>query len=249
MLTLIGAYFSPWSEKARWALDHHGVDYRYREHVPVLGELALRVRLRAIRGRVSVPALLFDGKALRESFDIARYADSIGTRRSLFPAEHGAAIAAWNARSEVALAAGRALYLDRLLRDPAAQVDMQPRAFPAWIRRASAPMTGAAIAFMRRKYAIGPEVLADAESTLDRELANLSHSLSQNRPFLLGHSLTYADIAMAVTLQFVSPVDTKYVPLGASAIAVWTHPELAARYSDLVQWRDALYTQHRLLPD
>lgn len=245
MLTLIGAYFSPWSEKARWALDHHGIDYRYREHVPVLGELALRVRLRAIRGRVSVPALLLDGGALRDSFDIARYADSIGKRRSLFPEEQGPAIAAWNARSEAALAAGRALYLDRLLRDPAAHVDMQPRAFPEWIRRGSAPLTGTAIAFMRRKYAIGPEVLAAAESTLDRELANLRKSLAQRGPFLLGESLTYADIAMAVTLQFVAPVDTKYVPLGRSAIAVWTHPELAARYSDLVEWRDALYTESR----
>jgi glutathione S-transferase len=248
MQTLIAAYFSPWSEKARWALDHHEVAYRYREHIPMLGEPMLRVRLRAIRGRVSVPALIANGRVLNDSFDIARDADRTGKGTKLFPPEHDAAIANWNTRSEVALAAGRALYFERFVRDPAAQIDMQPRAFPGWLRRCSAPLTGVAIAFLRRKYGVSKDVLASAEATLDHELAHLRDALSKGRDHLVGDSFTYADIAMSVVLQFIAPVSTKYIPLGPAAVAAWTYPEFEERYADLVRWRDAMYTRHRPLP-
>src|SRR5262245_44456729 len=47
---LLGAFYSPWTERARWALDHHGIAYRFEEHVPVVGELALRRRRSATKG-------------------------------------------------------------------------------------------------------------------------------------------------------------------------------------------------------
>jgi glutathione S-transferase len=80
MRTLYGLSQSPWTEKARWALDHHSVAYRYHEHVPVLGELLLRAKARSRpRGtKASVP-LLTDGDAvLCSSLAIARHAESIG---------------------------------------------------------------------------------------------------------------------------------------------------------------------------
>jgi glutathione S-transferase len=247
MPTLIAEYFAPWSEKARWALDHHRVGYEYREHVPLIGELALRARTGRVRGRVSTPALVLDSGVLHDSFDIARYAEANGQGAPLFPLSYDAAIAAWNARSEAALAAGRALYLERLARDPRAQVDMQPRELPEWLRRATAPMTGLAVAFIRRKYGIDAAASREAEATLVRELNALRAMLS-GRIHLLGDTLTYADITMAVTLQFVSPVDTRYVPLGPAALAAWTHPVLAGRYADLIAWRDALYERSRPAP-
>lgn len=245
MPALIAEYFAPWSEKARWALDHHRIAYEYREHVPLVGELALRARTRRFRGRVSTPALLLDdGAVLYDSFDIARHAEAHGRGAPLFPPEHAAAIAEWNARSEAALAAGRALYLERLASDPRAQVDMQPRELPEWLRRASAPMTGLVVAFIRSKYGIDAAASRAAEATLVRELDALRGALS-GRPHLLGDTLSYADVTMAVTLQFVAPVDTRWVPLGPDAFVAWTHPELAKRYTDLVAWRDGLYAQWR----
>lgn len=244
MPLLIAEYFAPWSEKARWALDHHRVGYEYREHVPLIGELALRARTGRIRGRVSTPALVTDSGVLHDSFEIACYAEANGRGAPLFPRAHEAAIAAWNARSEAALAAGRALYLERLACDARAQIDMQPRELPGWLRRATAPLTVLAIAFIRRKYGIDAAASREAEATLVRELDALRAELS-GRTHLLGDALTYADIAMAVTLQFVAPVDPRYVPLGPAAQVAWTHPELAGHYADLTTWRDALYARCR----
>jgi len=244
---LIAEYFAPWSEKARWALDHHGVAYHYREHVPLVGEIALRVRTGRLRGRVSTPALVADGAVLHDSFDIARYAEANGRGAPLFPLAHEAAIATWNARSEIALAAGRSLYLERFARDPAAQLDMQPRDLPPWLRRASARGTGIAIAFIRRKYGIDQAASKAAEAALTLELDDLRAALGR-RSHLLGDAFTYADVAMAVTLQFVTPVDTKYLPLGPAAWKAWRHPRLAERYADLAAWRDELYARHRTSP-
>ena len=49
--TLYGLSLSPWTERARWALDHHGVAYDYHEHVPMLGEVLLRMKARTRRAR------------------------------------------------------------------------------------------------------------------------------------------------------------------------------------------------------
>jgi len=245
MRTLIAEHFSPWSEKARWALDHHGLAYDYREHVPLLGELLLRLRTRRPTGRVITPALITPHGVLMDSFAIARHADKIGRGPTLFPRDHDAAITAWNARSETALAAGRALYLERLTHDRAAKIEMQPPFLPEPVRRASVPAADLAITFLRRKYKIDDAALAAADATLARELDGLRAALAGGRAYVVGEGLTYADLAMAVTLQFVAPVDGQYIALGPAARASWGYAALAERFADLVAWRDGLYERHR----
>lgn len=144
----------------------------------------------------------------------------------------------------MALAAGRALHLVRPSGDRDAQADMQPRGLPARLRRAMAPATGLVIAFIRRKYGIDAAATAAAGATLARELEGLRAALA-GRAYLLGQAFSCADVAMAVTLQFVAPVDPRFVPLGAGARAAWTQPELAERFADLIAWRDELYARHR----
>src|SRR5215218_860578 len=122
MRMLVVESFSPWSEKARWALDHHRVAYVSREHYPLIGELPLRLRARRLRGRVSTPMLLSPEGALLDSFEIARYAERQGDGPPLFPPEHGEAITAWNARSDAALRGARVLFIERLGRSRAAKV-------------------------------------------------------------------------------------------------------------------------------
>ncbi|NUP10486.1 MAG: hypothetical protein HOW73_30930 [Polyangiaceae bacterium] len=246
MTTLIGEYFSPWTEKARWALDHHGVKHEYREHVPLLGEPLLRVRARQLGGRVSVPLLVSSEQILRDSFDIAQHADRMGSGSSLFPREHLTEVSAWNQRSEAALRAARALYLGRVLGSPGAQLEMQPAFLPQALRKASVPATGLAIAFLRRKYGISAAAEDEHESSLARELDALREALgSKGGGYLVGDRVTYADVAMAVTLQFVSPVADRHVPLGPATRASCVHERLAKRYLDLIAWRDALYERHR----
>ena len=112
---LIALSYSAWSEKARFALDHHAIAYVSHEHVPMLGEPFLRFVTRRPFARVSVPVLVHRGRVLSDSFEIARYADRIGEGQTLFPAERLAEIRAWDDESQGAMAAGRALVTTRVL--------------------------------------------------------------------------------------------------------------------------------------
>src|SRR5579862_2703814 len=112
MTELLGLPFSPWSEKARWALDVRRVPYTYRVYQPIVGEPALRMKVGRLRGKVTVPVLTTDdGTVLADSAAIARWADGRGEGAPLFPAEHAAAIARFIDLSERALDAARALTL------------------------------------------------------------------------------------------------------------------------------------------
>ncbi len=246
MLTLVGEYFSPWTEKARWALDHHGVDYAYREHLPLVGEPLLRLRTRRRVGRVSVPLLLTDDGPIPDSFAIARHAERVGRGPLLFPADRADAIEAWNARSERALAASRVLYLERVAKDREAKAEMQPGFVPMIVRRASVPLADLAIAFLKSKYGVDDAAERAAEAALVAELEALRDGLARGGGrYLEGGRFTYADVTMAVVLQFVAPPGGDHLALGPATRAACHAPAIAARFADVAAWRDGLYAAHR----
>ena len=83
---LFALAYSPCSEKARCALDHHRLPYEQIAFVPLLGTLGLKLVSGRLFGRTSVPTLLDDdGKAYIDSLGIARHADGIGQGTILFP--------------------------------------------------------------------------------------------------------------------------------------------------------------------
>src|SRR4029078_4031004 len=100
---------SPWTEKARWALDHHSVSYRYHEHTPLMGELVLRFRARSRPSGVtaSVPLLVDGSDVLTSSLAIARHVDKGGRGESLFPPEIDAEIVHWADLSDQIIGAAR----------------------------------------------------------------------------------------------------------------------------------------------
>ncbi|WP_239014942.1 glutathione S-transferase N-terminal domain-containing protein [Archangium violaceum] len=71
MRTLVGLGYSGWTEKARWAMDHHRLAYQYSEHIPLLGELRLR-RHAPPGGRGTVPLLVEDSGITMGSYAIAQ---------------------------------------------------------------------------------------------------------------------------------------------------------------------------------
>ena len=99
------------------------------------------------------------------------------------------------------------------------------------------------VASRRRKYGMR-EGLGRHEDVLTGALEALAQAVSPERPYLLG-AFSYADIAMALVLQGVSPVDESFMTVGLGGREVLAQPRLAARYPGLIQWRDALYTKHR----
>ena len=230
--------FAPWCERARWALDHHRVPYREIDQLPLIAEVTLRVATRRLLRRVTMPLLIDGDEVLMSSLDIVRYAERRGTGAPLFPADREREVAAWDERSEAIMTSGRAMLLPRMSASREALREQAPAFVPA-----GAALLG--IRHLMRKYGIraGEDARHEAESR--RALDQLRAALADGREHLLGERFSYADITAAAALQFVLPVDGRYISLGKATREAWTHPRLAADYPDLLAWRDKLYGRHR----
>jgi glutathione S-transferase len=96
-----------------------------------------------------------------------------------------------------------------------------------------------------RTYATSADQEAHHESVVRQALDTLRAALAGGRDHLVADRLSFADIAMAVSLQFILPVSDQYIELGPATRAAWTHPALAADHGDLLAWRDRLYRSCR----
>jgi glutathione S-transferase len=240
-LSLYGMSYSPYSEKARWALDHHRVAYEWHEHVPMIGERKLRKVAGANGGKVSVPLAVEGGTVLRDSLSIAKHAERVGKGARLFANE--AAVATWAARSDEAIDAARVLLLQRILDDREALRESLPSWVPGPLRGLSTPIAARATRHLVRKYGTGGVDPAAATAKLREVLGAMRKVLGSRSTILDGFS--YADMAMAVVLQMIAPVAKEYIALGPARRRAWTEPALASEYADLVAWRDALYAKRR----
>ncbi|RME24569.1 MAG: hypothetical protein D6798_10910 [Deltaproteobacteria bacterium] len=225
---LVQMRHSPWSLKARLALGLAGIRYRTRTHVPLLGEPALRLRTRRLRGRVTVPVLVTSDRLLTDSFEIARWALA-GT--PLWPDD--GAIARWDAWSEDLLCLGRVHATRSMLADPAALVACLP---PVANRLGSgARLLGAACA--RRLLARYPVAATDPRSAMAEPLARLAEALA-GQSHLLHQRLTYADVTAAVGLSYIEAPGA--LPLPSEVRPHYQVPPLAERHRHLLDWRDRI---------
>jgi glutathione S-transferase len=238
---------SPWSEKARWALDHHRLHYVEKEYTPMLGEAALRLRLRRPRGQLSVPLLLAGDDAYGDSLDIAQFAERHGGGPPLFRRGEEEEVARWNQTADRAMRAGRALMLERLAASGEAQKEYLPGLVPRPLRRPLAPVALVGVRYLQRKYRT-QSGSGDAEplhrADLQGALLELRAALADGRSTLAGE-LSFADIAMAAALQFVQPVEVARIQMAPAVRRAWTDLELAGEFNDLVAWRDQLYARWR----
>lgn len=206
----------------------------------MLGEPLLRVWTRRPFDKVTVPLLLAEERRLADSLAIARWADERGRGATLFPREHQPAIAGFNALSERLLEAARARVTPRIRDSPAACMEAVPRPLRR-LGKIAERMAAQGASFIMQKYATGAQ--SEALETMREGLRSLREALG-DKPYVLGE-LTYADIAMAVTLQAVVPVSDAHLFLGPATRRAWSEPALAEEFADLVAWRDTIYTRHR----
>jgi glutathione S-transferase len=234
---------SPWSERARWALDHHGLAYRVIEHQPFLGERKLRKLVGPSKPRATVPVLIDGDARLTESWEIALYADRNGAGAKLLPEGREDEIRRWTEVSDAGMWAGRALVVTALLGSPAALAEGLPPEVPRWLRPIVRPVARRGVLWFARKYGVRAEDASADRAKLRSMLEKLREGLA-GAPYLLG-SFSYADIVMATSLQGISPVADAFIPIGPATREVWTQPSLAAEFADLIAWRDRLYERHR----
>ncbi|MBT8493280.1 MAG: glutathione S-transferase, partial [Deltaproteobacteria bacterium] len=227
--TLYGISYSPWSERARWALDHHGIEYRARDYVAMLSEPLLRLRTRAFTGKMTAPVLLTADGVIRDSVEIARWADRQGRSVPLFPAGHEAAVDGWIERSNRLLEAGRALSTQRTRADEEALASMVPA--PKKLRKRLLFVGKLGALYLARKYDFEGLPREQLLVSLRKELDALRDGLD-GKAHLIGDELSFADISCACALQFVEPVDDQWIKLGYHARRTMCSPAMAREYSD-----------------
>jgi glutathione S-transferase len=235
--TLIGLTYSPWTHRARWALDHHGIGYTFQEYLPVVGEPLLRARAGKWSGKISVPVLLTPHGAITDSIEIVRHADSIGSAARLYDG-HEEAVAQWHPIAEEALAAARGLVIAAIEHNPRAQEESVALPLPAVLKRPTAKF--GTWMLTRKWQARQPEEVA--ERKLVTALEDLRAALDGKE--YLDREFSLADILMANVVQCVQPVADQYIRLKPATRETWTRPTLAARFGDLVGWRDQLFQKH-----
>ncbi|MGH7787727.1 MAG: glutathione S-transferase N-terminal domain-containing protein, partial [Candidatus Binatia bacterium] len=116
-LHFVGLAGSPWTERARWMFDHHGLAYRYTAYRPLLDQPWLRWFARQPTGRLHLPVLRDRQQVVIGSFQVVQHAERAGTRARLLL--DISAIVAWNRLADQVNAAGRLLGGQRLLADAA----------------------------------------------------------------------------------------------------------------------------------
>lgn len=250
MTEFVSLPYSPWSEKARWALDYSKTDYKERTYTPMIGEPALRVRLRKWSGPVGVPALFASDISLGDSFDIAQWADEKGSGE-LFPENHAREIELYNVLSERALSAGRKLALARMVADDEAVTEMVPSALRRLLGKGAIAVGRQGVERTVRKWSAGDSdfvttrrLFTNVLRQLRRDLAKQGEADIAGEPRTLLGEFTYADIAMAQVLGFVSPPE-KGLRIGRASRRSFTDAELEEEFADLVAWRDLLYEKYR----
>jgi glutathione S-transferase len=245
VVELYGIAYSPWTAKARWALDHHKIPYRYREHLILFGMPELRWRLRRFRGAVTVPALIAGKERIMDSFEIARHVDVMGSGTPLFPESNLPEIREVNRLSEKALDAARALTIFRILKDPEAQAEALPRFVPRSLRHLLRWIAPIGAHYIAREFNVGRKTVSGYEEDYREVLEDFRKRLARSGGAYLLSAFSFADIATSVALQGLEPVSHPAIPMGPATRRIWRTPGLASEYPDLLTWRDGIFQRHR----
>jgi glutathione S-transferase len=205
---LVTLAFSHYNEKARWALDHCGVDYEERRLMPGFSQIGALLATRghggradAVSTRLSTPVLITrEGERLCDSTDIACWASSRcggGEPGPLFPTPEVL---------ERVVALGRELgpytrlaaYWYALRSKTAmrtlAEGNVSQRQALAF--RALAPLGGALI---RRALGVNETGLRRATERVRAQVAKVEERLERG-PYLVGDAFTAADLTFASLL-------------------------------------------------
>jgi glutathione S-transferase len=245
-LIMEGLRYSPWTERARWALDHHEIPYDYREHVMMLSMPKLWWEMGRPAHPVTVPVLLLgNGKSVMESVAIARWADQNGRQPKLFMPdrpERDVKIMYWSERGEEATDAARGAVLVRMGKNPAVQKASLPPFIPPALRGPLAWMTMMGVHYISREFHSSARSYEEHRERIRKFAAEVRQALKGE---YLVDEFSFADVAVASALGVLRPVSTRYVKVDEEIRKVWTDEELADEFADLLAWRDRIYEKHR----
>jgi glutathione S-transferase len=197
VLTLVTIPISHYCEKARWALDRAGLDYREERHVQGIHRIAAR----RAGGGATVPVLVTADGVLSESAEIVEWADGwMAPEDRVFPQDpdQRAEVERLCRRFDAVLgpASRRLIYVHVLAqREEALPYNNQgvPH-WEAWTLRHGWPM---AAGFVRRELGIGPTTEAQDTVVVWNEFDYAATLLADGRSFLCGERFSAADLTFA----------------------------------------------------
>ena len=190
---LITIPISHFCEKARWALDRAGVDYREERHLQGIHVLAAR---RAGGGHTAPVLVTAEGTVLADSSDILAYADRAGA--GLYPPASRAEIAALEADFDAVLGPQARIWIYvHVLRSPRIGREYNTTGVPAWERRVFPLLFRPMGALVRRRLGIGAGAEPQAHRAVMETFDRVAARLGDGRRFLCGDAFTAADLTFA----------------------------------------------------
>jgi glutathione S-transferase len=194
---LITIPISHYCEKARWALDRAGMEYREERHVQVVHRVAAR---RAGGGR-TVPVLVAREGVFAESADILAYADRhTEPSARLYPedAVARAEVVALEQGLDADLGPqGRRWMYFHILPERELGRAYNCTGVPAWERRAFPLLVGVMAGYIRHLFAIGPDTGTQAGAAVQQTFDAVAARLEDGRRYLCGDAFTAADLTFA----------------------------------------------------
>ncbi|MBA3809964.1 MAG: glutathione S-transferase [Solirubrobacterales bacterium] len=213
MLRLITIPISHYCEKARWALERAGLDYREERHVQGVHQLAAR----RAGGGVTVPVLVTPERVVAESAEILEWVDErLEREQRLFPAEaterHGVQALCRRLDEQLGPCGRRLMYVN-MFPERQLMLSFNNQGVPAWEDRAIRWGWPVIKRFAARVLAISPGVEVEDERIVWRELDNVAALLQDGRPYLCGERFGAADLTFAALAASVIVPEDYGTPL------------------------------------
>jgi|GEM_PF-570720 len=244
-IEFIGISMSPWTEKARWVVDHHQVPYRYREHTIMLGMPALAARLGMKGSEITVPLIIDGDNVVLDSFDIAQYVDQ-RSGGGLIPEGTLPEIRHLNLLCDHVLDGSRALMMENLLQDPEIQAASLPPFIPGFLRKPLRFMARMGTEYVQKEFDTRRKAPVVYHGEMNHALIGLDTALERaGGRYLIGDKFSLADILGAVAVGGILPAGPMKKRLGTVLTRAWTQDFLVERFGRLIEWRDRIYQDHR----
>lgn len=240
---------SHYNEKARWALDHKGVDHA-RHAPPPPSHMPVALWLTRGRGW-TFPLLQIDGRTIADSTAIIAALEQRWRDRPLYPsdpAERDRALALEDFFDEELGPYSRLLAFHEFRKDPAVVADFAgtllspPLGRSAAVRRAAG---AGASAFIEARYRVSADAAAEHAggkvlAALDRLEAELATGDGEH---LVGDRFTVADLTAAALLgPIVMPPEGPELPPAPAPFLAFREP---LRERPGFRWVERVFARHR----
>jgi glutathione S-transferase len=197
MLRLVTIPISHYCEKARWALERAGMEYREERHVQGIHQLAAR----RAGGGLTVPVLVTPDGSIGESAEILMWVDQrIAPERRLFPVGQGErreVVTLCRRLDEGLGPSGRRLMYVHMLARRELLLRFNNEGVPRWEDRAIRWCWPLVVRLVGQVLDIRPGVEVLDEATVWRELDFVAELLADGRPYLCGERFGAADLTFA----------------------------------------------------